>query len=166
MAQHYNLQDYQENNTDIARYGEEPKRPKPESLEQDFRFQPQERKDLHSGVEAQNISTQNKNLLKIAKAISERPTIVTDFIHSLPSDAYELVKPVQIILKIYDDEIIAIIPELELFSEGASEIEAINTIKLEVIDLLEDLEEIPDQELGRGPKTWKKALSLMVRKCQ
>lgn len=164
MAQHYNISDYLNANADTVRHSEEPQRPTPKSLEQDYKIQPQ--RHLHWGFEEPNITTPKIDLLKILKVTSEKPTIVTDLIHSLPSDSYELVKPIQIILKIYDDEVLAIIPELELYSEGASEIEAIHGIKLEVLDLIEDLNETPDPELGTGPKAWKKALSLMVKRCQ
>ena len=95
--------------------------------------------------------------------IKSKPTIISEKIYSLPSDIYKLFSPIDIILKIYSDETLALIPELEIYGEGNNEFEAINDLKLELIDLLEELSEIPDEELGTGPKSWKKTLKMMVK---
>jgi len=87
-------------------------------------------------------------------------------IYSLPSDEYELCQPVEVMLKIYPDEVLALIPELELYGEGATEFEAVNDLKIEIIDLVRELEEISDEELGTDPKMWKKTLATLVKKCR
>ena len=50
--------------------------------------------------------------------------------------------------------------------EGKNQIEALNDLKLELLDLYEDLEDMLDEELGDSPKAWKKALQQLVKKCR
>jgi hypothetical protein len=69
-------------------------------------------------------------------------------------------------IEIHQDEVVAVIPDLELYGEGANQIEAINELKLELLDLYDDLEEMSDEELGEYPHAWKKTLQQLVKKCQ
>jgi hypothetical protein len=55
---------------------------------------------------------------------------------------------------------------LELYGEGSNEMDSINNLKLELLDLFDDLNEMEDEELGETPKGWKKTLNLLIRKCQ
>ena len=110
--------------------------------------------------------TDFKAALNTAEKSANKPTVITDKLHSLPSESYEIVNPIKVLLKLYEDEVVAIIPELELFADGENEVEAINELKLELLDLIEDLEETPNDKLGVLPLSWKKALKHMIRKCQ
>ena len=92
--------------------------------------------------------------------------LVQDKIYSLPSEDWELRAPINILLKITHDEVLALIPDLELYGEGRNEIEAVANLKLELLDLLDDLDEIPDTTLGTAPKSWKKSLEMIVKRCQ
>jgi hypothetical protein len=105
----------------------------------------------------------NNNLKAL---INDNPTILREKIYSIPSEDYELRNAIDIILKIYPDEVLALIPELEIYGEGRNEFEAVKILKLELIDLLEDIYEVPEDELGDAPKLWKKTLKSMVTQCQ
>lgn len=94
------------------------------------------------------------------------PSIISTQIRDLPSEKYELKAPVDVILEIYTDEVLALLPELTLCGEGKNELEAINDLKADIIDLLEDLEDMPQADLGTKPKLWKRSLELMVKRCQ
>ena len=93
-------------------------------------------------------------------------SIISTQIRDLPSEKYELKAPVDVILEIYTDEVLALLPELTLCGEGKNELEAINDLKADIIDLLEDLEGMPQADLGTKPKLWKRSLELMVKRCQ
>lgn len=93
-------------------------------------------------------------------------SIISTQIRDLPSEKYELKAPVDVILEIYTDEVLALLPELTLCGEGENELEAINDLKVDIIDLLEDLEDMPQADLGTKPKLWKRSLELMVKRCQ
>ena len=106
-------------------------------------------------------------LYKKVKQISEEiPRVVNVSINSLPSEKYEVIEPISVILKIYIDETLALLPELELYGEGQNEIEALKDLKLELIELMEDFEEIPEEKLGKNPKSWKKTLNKLIMQCQ
>ncbi len=103
---------------------------------------------------------------KISKFYEDTPRIANATISSLPTDNYELMVPLNVILKMYNDETIAIYPELELYGEGTNEMEALNDLKDEIIDLLEDLDGVPDSNLGADPTAWKKILNTILKPCQ
>ncbi|OPL17382.1 MAG: hypothetical protein AVO38_01425 [delta proteobacterium ML8_D] len=104
--------------------------------------------------------------IKVKQLERNKLNISQTKIYSLPSDEYELKLPVDVILEIYTDEVLALIPDLELYGEGSNEIEALNDLKLELIDLIDRLYELPDNELGSSPKAWKKTLNQLVIKCR
>ncbi|NQU63240.1 MAG: hypothetical protein HQ517_03000 [SAR324 cluster bacterium] len=87
-------------------------------------------------------------------------------IESLPSDCYEVISSIDVKFQYTDDEVLALQTDLELYGEGKNQFEAINELKLEILDLAEDLFDTPDAELGKHPKAWKKAIIRMLKKCQ
>ena len=91
----------------------------------------------------------SRNLTKSLMGRSLSLVIISAAIHALPSDEYVLNEPLNVILEIYDDEVLALLPELKLFGEGDNEIEALDDLKSELLDLIEDLESIPDHKLGK-----------------
>ncbi len=102
----------------------------------------------------------------ISQIIHYRPFVVSNKIYSLPSEQYKLKFPIDIVIKIHENETIAIIPDLEIYGEGSNEFEAVNELKWELVDLLDHLMSLPEDELGDGPKSWKRTLELIVEKCQ
>ena len=94
------------------------------------------------------------------------PEVMTMTISNLSSTKYKLKAPVNIILEKYVDEVLALLPDLTLCGEGLSVQEAIEDLKADILDLLDDLEDIPESDLGMAPKLWKQSLDLMVEKCQ
>jgi hypothetical protein len=102
----------------------------------------------------------------INQAMANSPAIIPSKMYSLPSEEYELKAPVDVIFQIYPDEAMAVIPELELYGEGRTEMDALSDLKLELMDLYENLNSMSDDELGESPREWKKTLQLLVDKCQ
>lgn len=96
--------------------------------------------------------------------LKETPRVATSKMYGLISDEYELKNTIDIVLKILPDEVLALIPDLEIYGEGITETEAINDLKMELIDLYEDLVNIPDKKLGKSPKAWKKIVKTIVSK--
>jgi len=97
---------------------------------------------------------------------SKLPTIIPTQISNLPSIKYKLKMPIDVILEKHADETLALLPELTLCGEGDNELEAINDLKADILDLLDDLKDIPEADLGAAPKLWKQSLDLMVETCQ
>lgn len=120
----------------------------------------------HLNRNIEELGRQNKEI-KEAILKLQRPdpfTFITK-IYDLPSEKYRLKSPVDTILKIYTDEVIALVPELELHGEGINEFEAINDLKLELVDMITDFAEFNEDQLGSNAKSWKRTLDLMVEPC-
>lgn len=109
-----------------------------------------------------------KELRKIIEIVtSDGPVGITQTkIYSLGSSDYELVEPIDVTLKTYKDETIALIPDLELYAEGVNEIDSVGNLKVELLDLFDDLNDMEDEELGDVSKSWKKTLNRLIKKCQ
>lgn len=103
---------------------------------------------------------------KEIQELKKRQTVFHSRLTSIPSEKYELRAPIDVIIKIYDDEVIALVPELEIYGEGCNEFEALNDLKYELIDLLEDLDTYSDEHLGKTPQGWSKTLKALIEKCQ
>ncbi len=85
-------------------------------------------------------------------------------IYDLGDGNYRLKQPIDVFIKYESDEVLAIIPELELCASGVNEIEVLREIKYEILDLYDDLVEAPDETLGASPKSWKTILKLLIAK--
>ncbi len=94
------------------------------------------------------------------KVIQE--SVVSIHLFDLDSEKYILKFPINILVKYQDDEVIAIFPELEIFGEGQNEIEAIDDLKSEFLDLIDDLNELPKHKMGQKLNTWNRVLSQIV----
>lgn len=103
-------------------------------------------------------------LSRRVQRLEKTPQTVNAKILGLPSDVHILKSPIDVSFKIYPDEVIALIPNLELYGEGANEIEALNDLELELIDLFEDLNSLPDNKLGKHPRKWKRIINSLIEK--
>jgi len=92
------------------------------------------------------------------------PFRATTKIYDLGSEEYMLREPLYVIYEYLQGEVLAVVPELELYGEGLVETEALIDLKNEIIDLFEDLDSTPDNELGDIPKVWKRILNRIIEK--
>ena len=105
-----------------------------------------------------------KELSSRLDKIENKSTLCSYRINNLSSDIYSLKHPIDIIFKTSDNEILAIMPDLEIYGEGANEIEALSDIKAEIIDLFEYLNSVAPSHLGKLPKRWKKIVNSLIEK--
>jgi hypothetical protein len=70
--------------------------------------------------------------------------------------------PLAVLLQFYEGEVIATWPEVEAWASGESEAVAINRLKDQIVALYRELAAIPDEQLGRLPMRWKRALGAAV----
>jgi hypothetical protein len=84
-------------------------------------------------------------------------------IYELNNPQYSLSTPIQIIIIEDKEEIIARIPELNLYATGDTDTEAIYNLKSELIELYEELNNT-EYKLGPLPKSWLATINkLMLR---
>ncbi len=96
--------------------------------------------------------------------VRQRPLKWTTQIYDLGEDGYTLTTPIPIIIEEYasDEPILARFPEAELFGEGATESEAIDNLKSEILDLFDELSEMDSQEMGKLPLSWRRILEQLI----
>lgn len=107
----------------------------------------------------------NSRIIDLSKRVStleKHTNVISTKIFDLASNKYDLKYHVDVILKIYSDEVLAIISELELYGEGTNEIYALDDLKQELIDLYKDLNSIPAKNLSKKFKAWKKAINSFI----
>jgi hypothetical protein len=78
------------------------------------------------------------------------------------SEKYTVIQPIPIIIEESNDEVIARFPEVELFSVGDTESEAIVKLKLSLVELYSDLLETPKNKLGKLPTAWLRILKKLI----
>jgi len=93
-------------------------------------------------------------------AIEHQPCIYPIEITDLGSDAYNLVRPLPIIIEEYreDDVVIARWPEVEVFGEGHNPSTAIQELKNAILDLYDELVDGDLSLLGDLPLAWRRIL--------
>ena len=72
-----------------------------------------------------------------------------------------MINPKEVTYKVFDDEIWAILSEINLYGlygTGKTENDALKDLDLELLDLSDVLKPLSDNKLGKVPKKWKKKL--------
>lgn len=110
------------------------------------------------------IEEELKKLQTKVKTLEENPAYSETDLFGQIGEGYALKHTIRVTLEIYSDEAIAIIPTLELYGEGFTETEAIADLKLELIDLFEDLNSIPDEKLGKELLAHKKTINGLIER--
>jgi len=95
--------------------------------------------------------------------VNVRPNAVPGKMYDLGDNRLKLKEPLDIIFRIYPGEVLAVLPELELVGEGVNEMEALEDLKCELLDLHEYLSGLEENDLGKGPRSWKNILQRIVQ---
>lgn len=103
---------------------------------------------------------------EVEAALAARPKFTRSiFIHDLNTEVIELLMPLQAEIEAYAEEVIAKIPELDVWATSDTESEAILLLKKEIRDLWTDLNEADEASLGKLPRMWKRILSGHIQVC-
>lgn len=79
------------------------------------------------------------------------------------TEEYGLSREFLITLEEEEGEFLAKAPDFELYSYRPTEFEAIEALRDEILDLFDELNELPDSELGPDPFLWKKKLNHIIK---
>ena len=101
-------------------------------------------------------------LNEIRRELRDRPITSQSTIYDLNNTKFTLRMPIPIVIEDYEQEVLARFPELELHGEGATEPEAIASLKREFVELYDDLSGSNQDELGKLPKQWLTTLLNLV----
>ncbi len=80
----------------------------------------------------------------------------------LGHEALRLSHPLIVQIEEYESEFIASWPEVEAWGSGDNEASAINALKDALVALHDDLADLADEELGKLPLRWKRAINAVV----
>jgi hypothetical protein len=126
-------------------------------------------KNLRSNIQnnserlTERIETLTNQIGQFNAQTIERPQKWTTQIRDLGDENYTLVEPISILIEEYpNDTVIARFPEIEVFGEGNSDIEAILDLKNSILDLYDELTEDDFDNLGKLPKMWLRILNRII----
>lgn len=92
-------------------------------------------------------------LSQVLEKVQDQPATRMLAIHGLGSEKYSLRKPLLVTVEHYADEVVARLPEFDIYASADSEADALASLRRDVMDLYEDLRE-SEAELGGLPASW------------
>jgi len=84
----------------------------------------------------------------LCQRIDERPVAYNAQIHALGDSRYSLRHPLLVTIEDYDEEVVASIPEFDLYASGVSDAVALMGLKTEIVCTYERLTELGPDRLG------------------
>jgi hypothetical protein len=117
--------------------------------------------DVAATVESLVAQTQ-----QLQAEVRQRPLKWTTQIYDLGDDDYMLYQPLMVLIEEYTDEmnVIARLPELEVFGEGSTISEAVWALKNAILDLYDELTAENPALLGDLPLAWLRILKRIITK--
>jgi hypothetical protein len=144
--------DYQQTKTEIPRFGEQ--------ISQGSTTQ-----DSQTDI-LERLETLSNQTGQLRVEVQDRSVKYNIQLRDLGDDSYKLTEPIFIIIEEYpgEDLLIASFSEVEVFGEGATEAEAILNLKWGILDLYQELIDLPPEEMGNLPKSWLSVLQQIIKK--
>lgn len=112
---------------------------------------------------SQKINSIENRLENIEENLQDKGRIYNATIYELCKNKYSITTPIQIIIIEDEGEVVARIPELNLYATGDTDTEAIYELKQAIIELYEDLNKTVNK-LGPLPKSWLDTLNKLIVK--
>ena len=114
-------------------------------------------------------SRQMKELRQAVEDMREnarlRPHKWTMQVFDLADPGYRLRTPLLALVEEYEDDKIAVsLPGFSLYADGSSVLEALGQLKIEVLDLYDELSETDPEVLGPLPASWLVALDGLIER--
>ncbi len=100
----------------------------------------------------------------LTETIQERPVVSPSFLSDLAAEHLEVSRLIPIILEQYQNEAVARWPEVEATGIGASELEAIESLRADIVELYDDLSSTDPEQLSRQTANVLSLLSSVVQK--
>ncbi|MBU4381210.1 hypothetical protein L6255_02270 [Candidatus Parcubacteria bacterium] len=85
-------------------------------------------------------------------------------IHSLNSKKHKLKCPLMCQVRFTENLYVAELIELNLIASGVDRTDALDELKINILELFEEMEQIDAKNLGKEPKKWKVLLEDLIEK--
>jgi hypothetical protein len=105
-----------------------------------------------------------QELASLRQEIEDRPKVYSGQLVDLGDRRYALNCPLLAIIEIYGDEVVASIPEFDLYAAGISDAVALANLKAEIVSTYERLLELGEDNLGPMPRRWLEAMKKVIGK--
>jgi hypothetical protein len=93
-------------------------------------------------------------LAGLIERLEERPVVYSAQLLDLGDPRYALVQPLLVTIESHPDEVVASVPEYNLYATGASDAVAMMNLKAEIVSTYEHLEALGADRLGPMPRQW------------
>ena len=107
------------------------------------------------------VSNLQEKIEGISEALQDTLKIYNATIYELNNPKYRITTPIQILIIDDDEDIVARMPELNIYASGDTDTEAIYELKQEIIRLYEDLNN-SENKLGPLPESWLNTLNKLI----
>jgi len=121
-----------------------------------------EHRELPSGDNFEAVKAVLDILINKLKDLESQGGIKSITVYDL-DESHPLKQPIHAVLQESGDAVLASWPELHLYGEGETPNDAIAALKVEIIDLYNDLSSTSPSELGILPQRWLKSLTQVIR---
>lgn len=123
---------------------------------------PPEQRGTPSGDNFQVVKAVLDMVINKLKDLESQGGIKSITVYDL-DESHPLKQPIHAVLQESGDTVLASWPELHLYGEGGTPNDAIAALKVEIIDLYNDLSSTSPSELGILPQRWLKTLTQVIR---
>ncbi len=98
----------------------------------------------------------------LREQIRDRPIVYGAQIHDLGDPRYSLRCPLIVTMEAWPDEVVARLPEFDLYATGASDAVAVMNLKAEIVGTYERLEDVGPDKLGPMALQWLATLRRII----
>lgn len=106
-----------------------------------------------------------EGLVQIGELYDEHPQKWNTVLFDLGEEDYILKYPITVLVEEYNSgDVIARLPEIEVDGFGLTDAEAIQNLKIGVLDLYDELTECDPEGLGKLPRMWLRILEKIIEK--
>jgi len=119
------------------------------------------RRITERGTKLGNMSFARRRKLDVSNG--HAPRVYSTSVADLGYPPLRLRQPLVVVVEDFGDEVVASWPEVEAWGAGSTAADAINCLKQEIAALYGELRRIPERRLGKLPRRWKQALSVVIQ---
>lgn len=110
----------------------------------------------------QRLTALEEKVNSLFELINSRPITYNTYLLDLNDSRIQLRCPLAVVIESYTDEVIATIPEFNLYASGPSDAVALANLQLEVVSTYTRLYKLGSEQLGPLPRGWLTAMNKVI----
>jgi hypothetical protein len=113
---------------------------------------------------AARLATLEAEVARLREELEEQPRVYSAQLTDLGDPRYTLECPLLVTVEAYAEEVVASIPEFDLYASGISDAVALANLKAELVSTYERLLELGPDKLGPMLSRWLVAMKKIIKK--